>query len=40
MSLVVPALLLASSATIELTKANFKQEVTESGKSSFVKFLA
>jgi hypothetical protein len=36
----VAALLLASSATIELTNANFKNEVVDSGKSSFIKFLA
>ena len=30
----------ASATTLELTQENFDQEVLESGKSAFIKFLA
>ena len=34
------ALVASASATLELTHENFDQEVLESGKSAFIKFLA
>lgn len=38
--LLIASLVASASATLELTHENFDQEVLESGKSAFIKFLA